>query len=227
MHRIFKPIMFLFFLFFFQNAVSVSVLQAQSQPLVLKSSSPIVSSAKEAMIAYFKEQYSDAEIQFEKIVRTYPEFTTAYIYLADSQLYQGKTELAYQNYQKAYQLLKNKLEMRKQIFPDLHNPIIYTDIVYCLNALGRYEEAKKMGLWGTIEGSTPDLYVNLGYTFHKLGKETVAESNFCKYKTFSNPREVSNIYYQRINRLFENRSWSVACPDDQKKKVQGPIMHLL
>lgn len=189
---------------------------SQSMKLELNIASVDVSETKSAMAAYFNQEYSDAQQRFEAIIKEWPDFASAYIYLADALFYQGRTEEAQENYLKAHEILTRKLDLRKQTLPDLQNAAIYSDIIYCLNALGRYGEAKSIGMWGTAEGDSPDMYINLGYTFHKLGKDRTAQRNFCKYKKLTGTVCNNNLYYQRINKLFEQGNLDLSCPDEIK-----------
>ena len=91
----------------------------------------------------------------KKINNAHPQFATALIYLADAQLHQGQKQLANKNYLDAYFILKEKLDIRKKELPEVKNPTIYADMVYCLNAMQEYEEAKKVGIIGSIEGGLP------------------------------------------------------------------------
>jgi len=220
MYQIRKQFLILFVLIFIQISVVVSFAQTQSGKLAIDKSDPLQSDTTEAMALYYNQDYKNAEVAFKQITDMFPGYATAFVYLADSQMYLGKKDQAYRNYNKAYMLLIDKLENRKRTAPDLKNPEIYSDIIYCLNALGKYEEAKKVGLWGTIEGETPDVFINLGYTVHKLGRDDIAVRNYCKYSKLTDPREVNNLYHQRINTLFEpDDGWYVECPDDKKQTL--------
>lgn len=218
MYRIRKQSLSLFILIFFQVSVLCSIANAQSDKLALHISDPLQSEVKAAVKFYHDQNYVAAEAEFKVLTEKHPDFATSFIFLADSQLYQGKKELANKNYLSAYSLLKMKLENRKKNLPKLKTPSIYPDIIYCLNALGQYEEAKKIGIWGSIEGDSPDVSLNLGYTFHKLGKEELSARNYCKFKELTRSREIKNLYFQRINTLFESdEGWAVECPDDLKR----------
>ena len=212
-----KQLLPLFALISIQLLLLVSA-YSQSSKLKLDSLDPIQSQIKNAVTYYHNQDYVKAEAEFQTLTDKYPYSATGFIFLADSQLYLGKNESANKNYLNAYLLLTDKLTDRKQQIPELKNPGIYPDIIYCLNALGRYDEAKKNGIWGMLEGEEPDLYVNLGYTFYKLGKKELAAENFCKFKKMTRSRELNNLYLQRINSLFEPYdNWSVECPDDKQK----------
>ncbi len=175
-----------------------------------------------AMGLYWNRNYPAAERAFSDISRKYPDFASAYIYAADCMVAQGNKKKAVEIYNRACELLKKKLKERKKRVPDAKNPQIYSDIVYCLNAAGRYEEAKKMGLKGTIDGQCPDLYVNLAYTFHKLDRPKAASENLCKSQKITEPKEIRNLTYLRLTELFEKGAkWSAGCEKMSPVKHEG------
>jgi len=175
-----------------------------------------------AMSLYWSGDYKSAGLSFQEMINEHPVYTTAYIYLADCKQAQGDVDAAFQNYEKAYRLLKQKSEQRKKIIPDAKEPEIYADMAYCLNAMGRYKEAKKVGMFGTLSGKSPDLYINMAYTFYKLGQIGAARENFCKSRTITKPKELRNLTYQRLTNLFERgREWVLNCPDEGLHEKRG------
>ncbi len=177
--------------------------------------SPLLEQYRKAMGLYWSADYGAAEQAFQDLVRQDHRFSSAYIFLADSQMGQGKRQPAYLNYEKAYEILQQKNEERKSLFPDLKDPEIYADMLYCLNALGRYKEAKKLGvILGLPQGESPDLYMNIAYALYKLDEKEMAQVNFCKSREIGDPVELKNLTYLRLSRLFENgREW-IRCPDE-------------
>jgi len=193
-----------------------------SGKLVFDCGSQLIEDYKSAVGLFWKGDYPSAESDFRKILEEHNEFASAYIFLADSLVAQEKRQEALANYEKACSLLMNKADMREKLFPGAKGPEIYSDIVYCMNALGQYEEAKKQGLMGTLKGQSPDLYVNLAYTFFKLDKIKTAQTNICKSKKIAEPKELQSLVYRRITDLFEDgKEWVSDCEDDSLLENQG------
>ncbi len=193
-----------------------------SDKLIIDSNSELMKTYKTALGLYWRRDYKSAERAFSGILEKHPELASAYIYQADCLYAQGNEHEAYVGYEKAYQLLKNKAEMRGELVPDAREPEIYSDIAYCLNALGRYDEAKKQGLLGSLSGQSPNLYVNLAYTFHKLDNPKAAQSNLCKSSKITEPKELRNLTYLRLSELFEGgNEWSSGCEEDRPIERSG------
>ncbi len=102
MYQIGKQFLILFVLIFIQISLLVSHGLAQTGKLIIDKSDQLQSDTTAAMAFYFNQEYENAETAFKVIAEINPSFATALIYLADSQLYQGKKGLAKKNYQKAY-----------------------------------------------------------------------------------------------------------------------------
>jgi len=190
--------------------------------LVLNNLDTNVEKFKNALGTYWSADYENAEILFQEIIDSEPEFAKAQIFLADCQYAQNKNDLASESYLKAYELLNNKNELRKKLLPDVKQPELYSDIVYCLNALERYDEAKAQGMIGTLHGQIPDLYINMAYAFFKLGNVTAATANYCKSTKITTPNEIQNFNYLRIKNIFEKgNDWVIECIEDEKYKAPG------
>lgn len=211
-----------FFLIFTLQLNASKTAEEDSGKLILNFEGELMEAYRSAMGLYWKGDYKSAESVFVKISEGYPEFASAYIYLADCLYAQGNKQGAHDRYEKACQILKKKAEMRGELVPDAKEPEIYSDMVYCLNAMGRYDEAKKQGLLGTLSGQSPDLYVNLAYTFYKLDNPKAAQSNLCKSQKITEPKELRNLTYLRITDLFEEGTeWASGCEDDSAFKSMG------
>jgi len=190
----------------------------QADKLMLTFDGVLMQSFQEGMRLYWDEDYAAAERIFRRLAEDYPDFATARIYLADCLIAQGRYQEALQHYETACALLQESARQKATLVPDAHEPDLYADIVYCLNALGRYQEAKKQGLMGTIHGQSPDLYVNLAYTYHKLDNPSTAKANFCSARTAAIPNELRSFTMQRLEKLFENgRRWSPDCREEQDR----------
>ena len=175
-----------------------------------------------AMGLYWSSDYQSAKVSFQKIIENYPEYASGYIYMGDCQQAQGETEAARESYEKAYLLLKSNSALQKDIVPDAEDPETFSDMVYCLNAMGLYDEAKKLAMLGALSGKSPDLLVNMAYSFHKLGQFEIAQSNFCKSREIVEPRELRNLTYQRLTNLFDSDlQWEVNCPDKKPQEKEG------
>lgn len=193
-----------------------------SKTLTVDGQGELLSEYKAAMGFYWNKDFSRAADAFAKMSVAYPEFVAPLIYHADCRIAQGKKEEAVPLYEEAYQTLNKNLAMREKQVPDIKEPELYADMVYCLNALGRYEEAKKQGLLGTLNGQSPNLYVNLAYTFHKLGNRKAAQSNICKARTLTTPNEIENLTYIRLTDLFEGGvEWASNCVEEDMFKNMG------
>ena len=174
-----------------------------------------------ALGCFFSEQYEEAESAFRKIIEKEPENAKALIYLADTLHARGKTSEAHKNYLRAAEELKAKHRRRKELLPELKDPGIVSDIVYCLNAVGDYKEAQQFGMMGFLEGDAPDLFINTAYSFYKMNQMEVAEENFCQAGKVSRIAEYNNLTFRRISRLFENgREW-IFCPEQQQEIEKG------
>jgi len=192
-----------------------------SNKLVYDYSPEWMADYRNAIGLFWRGDYSSAEHAFRKLLQNDPENASGIIFLADCQQAQGNRQQAAKNYDKAYQILKKKSELRKEIVPDAKEPEIYADLTYSLNAMGRYHDAKQIGMLGILEGESPDLYVNMAYTFLKLGLPEIANEVFCKSQEVTDPRELNNLTYQRLNILFEDgRGW-IDCPDDESTGPKG------
>ncbi|MDY6972048.1 MAG: caspase family protein [Thermodesulfobacteriota bacterium] len=190
--------------------------------LILGHSDELLAEYRTAMGFYWSDDYESAGLSFQRIIESYPKYTSAYVYLADCQKALGKTEAAFENYEKAYLLLKEKSDLKKAIVSDAKEPEIYSDMVYCLNAMGRYDNAKKIAMFGSLSGESADLYINMAYTFFKLGQFDIAQSNFCKSRDITTPRELENLTYLRLTKLFEDGlQWGFSCPDESAKERKG------
>ena len=204
------------------HVVPSEAVEKASGKLVFDSKSQIMEDYKTAAGLFWRGDYPSAEVSLLKILEKHPEFASACIFLADSLQAQDKKQEALVYYEKACLLLMKKVEMREKLFPDVKGPEIFSDIVYCMNAMGRYEEAKKQGLIGTLKGQSPDLYVNLAYTFFKLGKTKAAQTNICKSQKIAEPKELRSLVYRRITDLFEDgREWASDCEDDNLVENRG------
>jgi len=91
-------------------------------------------------------------------------------------------------------------------------------MTYCLNAMGKYDKAKLIGMSGGMQGSSPDLFVNLAYAFYKLNQGKLARGNFCKSQQIAKAPELNNLTYQRLKTLFENNQEWINCPVAEVKK---------
>ena len=192
-----------------------------SNKLVYDYSPEWMADYRNAIGLFWRGDYSSAEHAFLQLLQNDPENASGIIFLADCQQAQGKRQQAVKNYEKAYQILKKKSELRKEIVPDAKEPEIYADLTYSLNAMGRYDDAKQIGMLGILEGESPDLYVNVAYAFLKSGQTEIAYENFCKSQQVTDPRELNNLTYQRLNVLFENgRGW-INCPDEESTDPKG------
>ncbi len=200
-----------------------SAVQAQvTDKLIIDRTDALLNEYSYAMGLYWSGEYESAELSFQEMTSRYPKYTSAYIWLADCQRAQDNKQTAFKNYEKAYLLLKQKSELRKKIIPGAKEPEIYSDMVYCLNAMGRYKEAKKVGMYGTLKGKSPDLFINMAYTFTKLGQLKTARENFCKSGTITTPKELQNLTYQRLTKLFENsQEWALNCSEDKLYEKRG------
>jgi tetratricopeptide (TPR) repeat protein len=195
--------------------------KSASNKLVYDYSHQWMADYRSAIGLFWRGDYSSAERAFQKLLQHDPDNASGIIFLADCQQAQGKRRQAVKNYEKAYLILKKKSELRKDIVPDAKEPEIYADLAYSLNAMGRYDDAKQIGMLGIFEGESPDLYVNMAYTFLKLGQTEIAYENFCKSQLLTDPRELNNLTYQRLNILFEKgRGW-ITCPDEESTGPKG------
>jgi hypothetical protein len=138
--------------------------------------------------------------------------------LADCQQAQGKKAPAFNNYEKAYTLLKKKAVLRKKMLPRVKEPDLYAEMAYCLNAMGEYDKAKLTGMSGGMQGPSPDLLVNLAYAFYKLNQEKLARDNFCKSRQITKTPELNNLTYVRLKSLIENNQDWINCPVAEVKK---------
>jgi tetratricopeptide (TPR) repeat protein len=174
-----------------------------------------------AMALYWSGEYTSAQSAFQNLLKQDPLNANLSIFLADCLWAQGKRQQAADIYNKAYVILKSKIDRRKELLPDVKEPEIYSDLAYCLNAMGRYDEAKQIGMFGSLEGKSTDLHVNMAYAFYKLDKAEIARENYCKSQQISEPKELNNLTYQRLAILFENgREW-IDCPDKQITTPKG------
>lgn len=176
---------------------------------------------RNAIGLFWRGEYSSAEQAFRKLLQNDPENASGIIFLADCQQAQGKRQQAVKNYAKAYQILNKKNALRKEIVLDAKEPEIYADLTYSLNAMGRFDDAKQIGMLGILEGESPDLYVNMAYSFLKLGLPEIAQEVFCKSQQVTDPRELNNLTFQRLNILFEDGNGWINCPDDAPPGPQG------
>lgn len=187
----------------------------------------IVGSYRTALGQYWSADYEAAEAGFEQILKKDPRNASALIYLADAQSAQGKKGPAKDNYKRALQVLLEKIDLREEILPEVKASGMYNELTYCLNALGRYEEAKEYGLMGLIDRESPDQFVNIAYTFYKLAQPDVARENYCLALKSSQPKDVLNLTYQRYTQLFEGgQSW-VDCPDEAPQQLKGNYYALI
>ncbi len=174
-----------------------------------------------AMALYWSAEYASAQSAFQKLIKLDPLNANLSIFLADCLWAQGQRQQAVDIYNKAYVILKGKSDRRKELLPDVKEPEIYSDLAYCLNAMGRYDEAKQIGMLGSLEGKSTDLNINMAYAFYKLDKADVARETYCKSQQTTELKELNNLTYQRLAILFENgREW-IDCPDEQIAKPKG------
>lgn len=176
---------------------------------------------RSAMGLYWSGDYPSAERAFLKLLQQDPENASFYIFTADCQRAQGRKLAADGNYEKAYLLLKKKHAQRKKMLPEVKQSEIYSDMAYSLNALRRYDDARKIAMSGMPERESANLYINLAYAHYKLDRAAMARMNFCKSKEISEPKELNNLTYRRLSNLFENGQEWINCPDENKQVAKG------
>ncbi len=197
-------------------------LEKTSDKLVINYDNKLMKDYQRATALFWNSDYPSAESALTEILKKHTGFVSAYIRLADCMQAQDRPKEALKHYEKACRLLIEKGSLRDKLIPDAKTPDAYSDIVYCMNAMGNYDEAKKQGLLGTLRGQSPDLYTNLAYTFYKLGKTKAAQSNFCKARKISEPKELQSIVYRKIKMLFEGgKEWISECEDDSPIRKGG------
>ncbi len=205
-----------------------SIAEVEPDKLIINYDNKLMKVYTSAVGLFWDGDYASAESAFRKITEEHPDFSSAYIFMADCMQAQDKIQEANANYTNACQLLMKKVETRRNLIPEAKDPEIYSDIVYCLNAVGKYEEAKKKGLLGTLEGQSPALYVNLAYTYYKLGKIKAAQSNLCKSRKVSEPKELQSLVSRRLTNLFEEgNEWTMECEDDIPFEKRGTYYALI
>jgi tetratricopeptide (TPR) repeat protein len=187
----------------------------------------LVADFRSAMGQYLSGDYSSAERAFLILLQQDPENASFYIFMADSQRAQGRNQTANGNYEKAYQILKNKYEQRREMLPDVKQSEIYSDMAYCLNAMQRFDEARKKAMDGMPERESANLYINLAYAFHKLDQTEKARTNYCNSKEISEPKELNNLTYRRLSNLFENGQEWINCPDEVVVTAEGTYYALI
>jgi len=200
------------------SALSIPSSWASDPKLVLDLSDPFIQAYRQAMVHYLSGDYPEAKTGFLQLADQYLDFASAQIYVADCLKALNQSYEAHKQYQKALDLLLAKLEARKALTPDVRDPQIYANIVYCLNALGDFQEAKKYGLIGAISGLSPDLLVGTAYAYSHLGDLKRARDNYCKAGKISDPKERNNLLFRRFSTLFqEGREW-IDCPQVEKER---------
>lgn len=214
----------------FLNILLVVMLQASlsnalekaSDKLIVNYDSQLMKDYQRAAGLFWNGDYPSAESVFKDILEKHTGFASAHILLADCMQAQDRPQEALKHYEKACQLLREKGDLSDKLVSGAKTPAVYSDIVYCLNAMGKYDEAKMQGLLGTLKGQSPDLYNNLAYTFYKLEKTKAAQSNFCKAQKISEPKELQSLIYRKITMLFEGgKEWAPECQDESPLKKSG------
>ena len=191
--------------------------EKSTQKIIIDHTDNFLESFRTALSLFYSEKYGPAEAAFDRILIEYPQFSSAYIYKADCQIALDKKKAAQKNYKKAYDLLKKTKELQDVLAKDVKNPGIYADMLYCLNAMGQYKKSAITGMKGTFSGNSSDLYINLAYAYHKLGKTQPAKVNFCKSRKISIPKEINSLTYQRTVKFFENnQQWAYDCSEEEK-----------
>jgi tetratricopeptide (TPR) repeat protein len=187
----------------------------------------LTKSYRSVFSSYWSEDYQAAEQTLRKVLKDDPENTTALIYMADTLKALDEQDLARQYYQRALSVLKRKQSLRKEILPNVKEPEIYSDIVYCLNALGNHDEAIQFAMSGVLEGDSPNLYVNMAYSFFKSGQIEIAKENYCRSRNIGQTKEISNLTFKRISKLFEDgRQW-IECPEKRQEIKKGTYYALI
>ncbi|MBF0099885.1 MAG: caspase family protein [Desulfobacterales bacterium] len=196
---------------------------ASQENLISNSDDKLLVDFKSALTPYWNNDYQHALTLFQKMISTYPTFTTAYIYLADCLKATGKVDEAKQYYQQACTALKEKQQFLKTDIPELKGRSgTISDIVYCLNSLGLFEEAKQTAMMAVMSEPSPDLYINLSYAFYKLGNTALAQFNFCQSKKIQTTKEIDNLVYHRLKGLSEaGNDWAFTCKEDVVEKKAG------
>jgi len=197
-------------------------LEKASDKLLINYDNKLMQDYQKAASLFWNGDYPSAESAFNEILEKHAQFASAYILLADSMQAQDRQKDAFTNYEKACHILREKEDLCSRLVPGAKKPDTYSDIVYCMNAMGNYDEAKKQGLLGTLKGQSPDLYINLAYTFYKLEKKEAAKSNFCRARKISEPKELQSLVYRKITMLFEGgKEWAPECEEDSPFKKNG------
>ncbi len=204
-----------------QESVS-NALEKASDTLILNYNSALVKDYQRATGLFWNGDYSSAESVLNEILEKYSGVASVHMLLADCIQAQDRADEALKHYETACRLLKENVAQRDKLIPDVKTPDAHSDIVYCMNAMGNFDEAKKQGLLGTLKGQSPDLYINLAYTFYKLDKTKAAKSNFCKARKISEPKELRSLVYRKITMLLEGgKEWASECEDDSPFKKGG------
>ncbi len=217
--KISRTIRYLSLLFFFLPPLlfAEDILSIHSQLLLVKEFSAASNLYLTALNNNTKESYAAAMEKFDAVLQQFPRHSTAHIYKADCMNAMG---IDPQNaYQTAYTLLMEKKNERERLLGEVKDPALYSDLVYCLNGMQRYDDAKTMGTKGLIAGKHPDLYLNLAYTFVKLGKEDFAREFLCKASKMRPLLQYKDMLtYRRIFQTLEKMPVfdGMACEQNEK-----------